>query len=994
MKAKPASILLISVLVLIAAGLAACNIPLQALPVKAQSENATPTATPPPVVEEHALGDASDEMGETTPLGSDGGELIYVPGGEFLMGSVFDDPLAYPEETPKHPVYIDGFWLHKNEVTNEMYAVCVEDGPCTAPNTDERGPFEEHPYFDPAYNKHPVVDVTWYQAATYCEWVNGRLPTEAEWERAARGVEGITYPWGETAPDCSLANLEGCQTEADKEGTHEIGVHVPGLSPAEALDMAGNVREWTFDFYTDTYYGLSPYYNPPGPREGELRVARGGGWQDSERHIRTTQRYPLEPGFSGADLGFRCVVLAEATQASYCQLSYAPLCAPTSFGSPGYQPGLPNFGVPTPPGDPENITFEFGCTDNGATDLTLNMRRITSENDLVTVNGNPYNCETNSDYPDRLFCSGAAAPQGQDISITICGEGGQDIPCPPGYTYDTGMETCLPPSGGDGSDDCPEGYFFDTGTETCQLYQDGGSDTQCPTGYYYDTGLEQCVPYDGGDDTDCPDGYYYDTGLETCIPYSGGDGSDNCPLGYYYDTGMEQCVSTGDECPLGTYFDTQTEQCIPTGDECPYGYYFDTQTEQCIPTDGGQCYFGFYYDPYQEQCIPTTTVQRCGEGSYFNTQLNCCVPFGNNMGCEEGYQYDVELGYCSPQPGENGDCPEGYYYDTGFESCRSSGDENTNCPEGYYFDTLLNTCQPSNSGFNTGYPPGTDCPPGTYVDQYTGACTPDTTTETGEDCPQGYYFDTNSERCLSTGDSCPLGFYFDNATEQCLPTTGELSGCPVGYYYNDWYACCTPSYDGGREGCPEGFYYDTGLGYCTPPPGDGGDCPEGYYFDTQYERCFSTGDGDGQTRCPAGQVFDTGLGYCTPAPGGDGDCPEGYYYDTGFETCVPSGDDNPGGGDRCPDGYFYDTGLESCVPGSQGQRSSCVTITWRTGYCPTPTPPTCGQGEVWNNTMNECVQREDRVDDPPKCSDFSISECGVGNGCYWDTGTNSCQGTP
>jgi len=476
---------------------------------------------PPPVLKIQSIPILETSQQEITTA-PDGGELVYVHAGEFVMGSLFLDDQAYPDEHPIHIVHLDGYWIHRTEVTNAMYSKCVLNGPCLGPETEETGPFTSPQYYDPEFANHPVVGASWYQAVTYCEWIGGRLPTEAEWEKAARGNDAPPYPWGGDQPACDLANYEGCTG-----GTEEIGTHIPGQSPNEVLDMSGNVREWVYDYFVDTYYAYSPYHNPPGPKEGTYRVVRGGSFNDDGRGIRAAIRYPAMPESTQDDLGFRCVVL-EPERVPSCQLSYAPMCPPYSGNSGGSTPGRPNFGDSSP--DPNRIVVEFGCVGPSVQQLNLNMRQNVTGNEAVTVNNQSYDCETNSNYPDRLFCSGPSASQGQDNSITICSEGGQDTPCPPGHFYDTGLETCAP-TGGDGAgNDCPPGTFFDTGTETCLQTSGGGSTGQCPNGYFYDTGLERCIPSTGNEgEGDCPEGYYFDTGMETCMP-TGDNGGNNCPL--------------------------------------------------------------------------------------------------------------------------------------------------------------------------------------------------------------------------------------------------------------------------------------------------------------------------------------------------------------------------------------------------------------------------------------------------------------------------------
>ncbi len=217
--------------------------------------------------------------------------MVYVPEGEFLMGSADSDPDAGSDEKPQHTVYLDAFWIDKTEVTNAAFALCVQAGACQTTGAD----FSEKP-------NHPVVAVSWNDAAAYCEWAGRRLPTEAEWEKAARGTDGRIYPWGDGAPDATLLNYNG-----NIGGTTEVGSYPDGASPYGALDMAGNVWEWANDWYDSSYYSNSPSENPQGPSTGDARVLRGGSWVNEARNVRVSNRgrgYP-DYRFVGSG-GFRC----------------------------------------------------------------------------------------------------------------------------------------------------------------------------------------------------------------------------------------------------------------------------------------------------------------------------------------------------------------------------------------------------------------------------------------------------------------------------------------------------------------------------------------------------------------------------------------------------------------------------------------------------------------------------------------------------------------
>jgi len=275
----------------------------------------TPTATP-----RFALHDTwtrpADEM-----------TMVYVPGGSFQMGSNSDE--ADSDEQPVHEVTLDGFWMDQTEVTNAQFATFLneegnqtEGGETWLDIEDEDCLIEESGgEFQPksGYVEHPVIEVSWYGAAAYCEWAGGRLPTEAEWEYAARGEQGHIYPWGDEF-DCSRGNFDD-ETEIDSyvvpggEGcdgyirTAPVGSFPEGASWCDALDMAGNVWEWVADWYEEDYYERSPVENPTGPESGEYRVLRGGSWYDLDWFVRAASRGWLHPAITYNYNGFRCVAV-------------------------------------------------------------------------------------------------------------------------------------------------------------------------------------------------------------------------------------------------------------------------------------------------------------------------------------------------------------------------------------------------------------------------------------------------------------------------------------------------------------------------------------------------------------------------------------------------------------------------------------------------------------------------------------------------------------
>jgi formylglycine-generating enzyme required for sulfatase activity len=244
----------------------------------------------------------------------DGMTQLLVPAGLVKMGGM--DILMENDELPAHDVTLDAFWIDQVEVTNGMYGLCVKADVCRPPvkvNSDNRDDYFENPEF----RDYPVVYVSWYDANAYCEWAGRRLPTEAEWERAARSDDMRDYPWGNEPPNAENSNSNNIVGDTSRVGSYAIGA-----SPFGALDMGGNVWEWVADYYQPKYYKESPSVNPPGPEDGglnHLRVIRGGSFQDNLFDLRTSNRgYEVGPnptklpnedayyGRSSVKIGFRC----------------------------------------------------------------------------------------------------------------------------------------------------------------------------------------------------------------------------------------------------------------------------------------------------------------------------------------------------------------------------------------------------------------------------------------------------------------------------------------------------------------------------------------------------------------------------------------------------------------------------------------------------------------------------------------------------------------
>jgi len=228
--------------------------------------------------------------------------MRLVPAGEFTMGS---DDSGDAASKPAHTVYLEAFYIDKYEVTNEMYEACAYAVECRKPLSS--GSVTRVTYYNnPVFANSPVIYVDWKMAKAYCEWRGARLPTEAEWEKAARGTNERLYPWGSDELDCSYANHAGCVGD-----TTPVDQHEKGLSPYGIYGMAGNVWEWT-----STLAGLYPYDATDGREDPEAsgkRIARGGSWHifGNSGNVRTVTRFEVDPGYDGAYIGIRCVRSAD-----------------------------------------------------------------------------------------------------------------------------------------------------------------------------------------------------------------------------------------------------------------------------------------------------------------------------------------------------------------------------------------------------------------------------------------------------------------------------------------------------------------------------------------------------------------------------------------------------------------------------------------------------------------------------------------------------------
>lgn len=298
---------IIMVLLVIVCGLVGGNWVVNYLDEQTETATPTVTATETEVVLTETLTPTPPEATDTplpSPTEESGGgeipNMVLIPAGQFQMGS----PAGAADELPVHTVVLDAYYIDLYEVTNANYAACVDEGVCLPPSQSASLTRESY-YGNYDFVDYPVIFVDWSMAQTYCEWRGGSLPTEAQWEKAARGDDMRTYPWGEGI-DCTLANLwiDGSTCVRD---TVMVGSYPSGISPYGLFDMAGNVWEWVLDWFDPGYYANSPAENPTGPPSGELRVLRGGSHGGGPIQQRTTTRGRQLPSKGYDYAGFRCV---------------------------------------------------------------------------------------------------------------------------------------------------------------------------------------------------------------------------------------------------------------------------------------------------------------------------------------------------------------------------------------------------------------------------------------------------------------------------------------------------------------------------------------------------------------------------------------------------------------------------------------------------------------------------------------------------------------
>jgi formylglycine-generating enzyme required for sulfatase activity len=232
-------------------------------------------------------------------------EMAYIPAGEFVMGSPEGEGKS--NEHPQHKVYLDGFYIDRYEVTFKDFEEYLDTNP------------DQHPtitgWYDrkarPDMTHKPIFGLQWKRCKKYCEWKNKRLPTEAEWERVAKGQENRAYPWGDEPPDDHRANFGNCCFIQRGKVLSPVGSFDQGKTPEMVFDLGGNVAEWVYDWYDKKYYSKSPNKNPKGPEKGKYHVIRGGAWNSLPMYLRSSSRYGDSDAKDYYGIGCRCAKSAD-----------------------------------------------------------------------------------------------------------------------------------------------------------------------------------------------------------------------------------------------------------------------------------------------------------------------------------------------------------------------------------------------------------------------------------------------------------------------------------------------------------------------------------------------------------------------------------------------------------------------------------------------------------------------------------------------------------
>jgi formylglycine-generating enzyme required for sulfatase activity len=370
----------------------------------------------------------------------DGSILVAVPAGPFTRGR------KGGTDNPEQVVTLSDFWIYRTKVTNQQYKLCVAAGKCNSADLrDNQG------YNDFQRLNDPVIGVTWDQADAYCKWMNGHLPTEAQWEKTARSDDLRSYPWGSGAPSCDLLNFSNCIGS-----TTSVVKYPQGKSPYGALDMAGNAFEWVNDYYDAQYYRTGPNQDPPGPENGQRKSVRSTSYRSNTDQVPVAVRFFDLPSNHRPDLGFRCVV----DDPTY----FAPMCQLTGYFGPSIGGGS-NAGNVCHTHVSANAVPQCKC---GCSSTFLTLKSNSPDTTNISV---PGGCSLISgspgSYPQVYDCGSTAAGQTATIDATCDVSGFGEAKCPDHYTFDSGSGNCVWDGSGTASTACPDGYSYDPTLNCC-----------------------------------------------------------------------------------------------------------------------------------------------------------------------------------------------------------------------------------------------------------------------------------------------------------------------------------------------------------------------------------------------------------------------------------------------------------------------------------------------------------------------------------------------
>jgi len=409
----------------------------------------------------------------STYLYFDGALLVAVPGGSFIMGHGGSD-------NPEHTVTLSDFWIYSTKVTNREFQQCVLVGKCTSPDLqDNQG------YNDPRRQSDPVVGVNWAQSEAYCNYANGHLPTEAQWEKSARGPNGNLYPWGNGAPTNDLLNYNN-----NIGRTTNVVNYPQGKSYYDAMDMEGNVYEWVYDWYDPLYYKTSPTQDPQGPDAGVggQRSVRSTGYKSNNAQVVSSTRFFKLSTDRARDLGFRCVVKDPTFFAPLCQLTASVGSnVGGSSGAASGQTSCPKVSV--------SVGYA-GCGAKAYAVVTFDDSSNPDPNANITGLGG---CSANSPGSHYAQYTCLNIPSGGfDVGITsLC-----NVPAPANVTcpahYNLVGNSCQWDGSGTAGMACPAGTSYDPTNKCCTSTPGTGANfPACPASTFFQNvggGVYECLP--------------------------------------------------------------------------------------------------------------------------------------------------------------------------------------------------------------------------------------------------------------------------------------------------------------------------------------------------------------------------------------------------------------------------------------------------------------------------------------------------------------------